>query len=275
MFAINGKEIAERILADISARPRPDKFMGAALAGDDPASLNFLKQKAKAAADLGIDFRLYQLSPDLSGDELRRQIGKLAGAKACGGFLVQLPLPEGVNPHYVLNAIPKNKDVDLLSEGALGAFYTGRHDLLPPSVATVKELLSFRELDLRKLDVVLLGAGFLVGKPVGFWLENKVAALTVIDSRSPQLRSRLKEADVVVSGAGVPNLITPGDLKDGALVIDFGWNRVDGKIMGDFNPSAGLGASAAAPDVTYTPTPGGTGPILVAKLFENFYALNR
>ena len=275
MFAINGKEIAERILADISARPRPDKFMGAALTGDDPASLNFLKQKAKAAADLGIDFRLYQLSPDLSGDELRRQIGKLAGAKACGGFLVQLPLPEGVNPHYVLNAIPKNKDVDLLSEGALGAFYTGRHDLLPPSVATVKELLSFRELDLRKLDVVLLGAGFLVGKPVGFWLENKVAALTVIDSRSPQLRSRLKEADVVVSGAGVPNLITPGDLKDGALVIDFGWNRVDGKIMGDFNPSAGLGTSPATPDVTYTPTPGGTGPILVAKLFENFYALNR
>jgi len=275
MFAINGKEIAERILADISARPRPDKFMGAALAGDDPASLNFLKQKAKAAADLGIDFRLYQLSPDLSGDELRRQIGKLAGAKACGGFLVQLPLPEGVNPHYVLNAIPKNKDVDLLSEGALGAFYTGRHELLPPSVATVKELLSFRELDLRKLDVVLLGAGFLVGKPVGFWLENKVAALTVIDSRSPQLRSRLKEADVVVSGAGVPNLITPGDLKDGALVIDFGWNRVDGKIMGDFNPSAGLGTSPATPDVTYTPTPGGTGPILVAKLFENFYALNR
>ena len=275
MFAINGKEIAERILADISARPRPDKFMGAALTGDDPASLNFLKQKARAAADLGIDFRLYQLLPDLSGDELRRQIGKLAGAKACGGFLVQLPLPEGVNPHYVLNAIPKNKDVDLLSEGALGAFYTGRHELLPPSVATVKELLSFRELDLRKLDVVLLGAGFLVGKPVGFWLENKVAALTVIDSRSPQLRSRLKEADVVVSGAGVPNLITPGDLKDGALVIDFGWNRVDGKIMGDFNPSAGLGTSPATPDVTYTPTPGGTGPILVAKLFENFYALNR
>ncbi len=266
---IDGKKIAEEIIARLKTPPKTDKFFAAVLVGDDPASLNFLKQKEKAAGELGISFRLYKLPPDITTDELRREIGRLATPKLCGGFIVQLPLPDEINKHYVLNAIPKEKDADLLGEAALGAFYSGRHTVVPPSVGTVEEILKRANLNLRQLKVVLIGAGFLIGKPVGFWLQNKVAELTVFDSSAPELRAKLKDADVVVSGASRANLFGTEDLKPGALVIDFGWNKFDGKTVGDFNP-----ADAEGKSISYTKTPGGTGPILVAKLFENFYKLN-
>ncbi len=269
MQIIDGKKIAAEIYQSLRNRPKPEKFLGAVLVGEDPASLNFLKQKEKAAQAVGVDFRLYKLSPESSKDELRAEIGRLAGVKNCGGFLVQLPLPSEPNPHYVLNAIPKDKDVDVLSEAGLGAFYTERGRVSPPSVATVEEILNRSGLDLRRSTAVLMGAGFLIGKPVGFWLQKRVAELTVMDKESPHLREKLKDADIVVSGAGVAGLFSDADLKEGALVIDFGWNKKNGKIIGDFDPEG-----AAEKGISYTPTPGGTGPILVAKLLENFYILN-
>lgn len=269
MSLIDGRKIAEELIADLKTKPKPDKFLGALLVGEDPASLNFLRQKEKVAEELGIDFRLYKLPADITTDNLRAEIGRLAGAKTCGGFLVQLPLPQSINRHYVLNAIPAVKDPDVLSEAALGAFYTGRSGLLPPAVETVKEIIVREKLNLRVKNVVLVGAGFLIGKPVGHWLLDKVAQLTVLNSESYVLRSKLKEADIVISGAGQADAVTPADIKEGALVIDFGYSRKNGKIVGDFNPKG-----AEEKNITYTPTPGGTGPILVAKLFENFYKLN-
>ncbi len=278
---IDGRKIAEEIIHELMSRPKPSRFFGAVLVGDDPASLNFLKQKEKVAKELGIEFRLYRLSSGITTDELRREIARLAGAKTCGGFIVQLPLPEKINMHYALNAIPKEKDVDMLSESALGGFYSGRHKIVPPSVGTVEEIVRQENLNLRELSAVLVGAGFLIGKPVGFWLQNRVAELTVFDEHAKHLREKLKNADLVVSGAGVPNLFSADDLKDGAVVIDFGFNNIGGKICGDFNVSGVKGSSFAKATagrqesrVKFTPTPGGTGPILVAKLFENFYALN-
>lgn len=266
---IDGRVIAARIIEEMKMRPRIDKFFGAVLVGDDAASRNFLKQKEKTARELGIDFRLYELSADTTTDALREEIGRLAQPKNCGGFIVQLPLPEAVNKHYVLNAIPKEKDPDLLSEGALGMFYSGRGRIVPPSVAVVEEILGLHSENLRQLSAVVVGAGFLIGKPVGFWLQNRVAELTVIDSHAKHLREKLKEADIVVSGAGEANLFGADDLKNGAVVIDFGFNQNDGKIVGDFDPSG-----ADEKNISYTKTPGGTGPILVAKLYENFYTLN-
>lgn len=273
---IDGKAIAREIVAALKPRIAalaPRRFFGALIAGNDPASLHFLKQKEKVAGELGIKFRLYERPETMTTDELRREIGRLAGVKTCGGFIVQLPLPEHINRHYALNAIPKEKDVDFLSEAALGAFYTGRSKAVPPAVGTTEEILRRERVKLREARVVLIGAGFLIGKPVGFWLQNRVAELTVIDSAAPHLRAKLKDADVVISGAGCARLFSAADVKDNALVIDFGFNKLpDGKIVGDFDPSEKREAKSEEP--VYTPTPGGTGPILVAKLFENFCILN-
>jgi methylenetetrahydrofolate dehydrogenase (NADP+)/methenyltetrahydrofolate cyclohydrolase len=270
IMVIDGKEIAGGILERLKTRAKPDRFFGAVLVGEDPASVNFLKQKEKVAKELGIEFRLYPLALNITTDELRREIGRLAGPKTCGGFIVQLPLPESVNRHYVLNAIPKEKDVDLLSEGALGGFYTERSKVVPPSVGTVEEILKLEHRNLRDLTVVMVGAGFLIGKPVGFWLQNKIAELIVLDASVKNVPEKLREADIVISGAGSANLFGAKHLKKGATVIDFGFNRIEGKTTGDFDPSG-----AEEKNIHYTKTPGGTGPILVAKLFENFYELNR
>ncbi len=266
---IDGKKISEGILARLKEQSRPDVFFGAVLVGDDPASLNFLKQKERVARELGIEFRLYQLSATITTDELRSEIGRLARPKNCGGFIVQLPLPETINRHYILNAIPKEKDADCLSEGALGAFYTERGVIAPPSVATVEEILKREERDLRDLKVVMVGAGFLIGKPVGFWLQNRVKELVVLDAAVKNVAAKLGDADIVITGTGQAHLFGAKQLKEGAIVIDFGFNQLAGKIVGDFDP-----AEAEQNSIHYTKTPGGTGPILVAELFENFYKLN-
>jgi methylenetetrahydrofolate dehydrogenase (NADP+)/methenyltetrahydrofolate cyclohydrolase len=269
-MVIDGKSIANEIVGRLRRLPKPARFFGAVLVGDDPPSLNFLKQKEKVAQELGIEFRLYELPLDVTTDKLREEIGRLAKPKHCGGFIVQLPLPENVNRHYVLNAIPKEKDVDFLSEAALGAFYTGRSKVIPPSAGTVEEILKLEHRNLRDLTVVMVGAGFLIGKPVGFWLQNRVAELIVLDSGVKDLHAKLGEADIVISGVGQPGLFGAESLKNGAIVIDFGFSHGQGgKIAGDFNPT-----DAEERGIHYTKTPGGTGPILVAKLFENFYALN-
>jgi methylenetetrahydrofolate dehydrogenase (NADP+) / methenyltetrahydrofolate cyclohydrolase len=266
---IDGKTIAEKIVAHLKSIPRPEKFFGAVLVGEDPASVNFLKQKERIAKELGIEFRLYQLPEATTTDESRSEIGRLAQPKNCGGFIVQLPLPESINRHYVLNAIPKEKDADCLSESALGAFYTSRSSIVPPSAATVEEILKLENRSLRDLKVVMVGAGFLIGKPVGFWLQNKVSELVVLDATVKNLAAKLGDADIIVSGAGQADLFSANHLKEGAIVIDFGFNQRDGKITGDFNP-----AGAEEKNIHYTRTPGGTGPILVAELFQNFYKLN-
>jgi methylenetetrahydrofolate dehydrogenase (NADP+) / methenyltetrahydrofolate cyclohydrolase len=270
---IDGKTIADDIIARLRALPKPEKFFGAALVGDDPASLNFLKQKERVARELGIEFRLHQLPLSMTTDDLRAEIGRLASPKTCGGFIVQLPLPETISRYYVLNAIPREKDVDCLSEPALGAFYTERGKIAPPSVATVEEILA-RELHdlgaLRALKAVVIGAGFLIGKPVGFWLQNRVAELVVLDANVKNIHDKLGDADIVIAGAGHAGLFSARNLKEGAIVIDFGFNpTADGHNVGDFDP-----AGADEKGIRYTKTPGGTGPVLVAELYENFYKLN-
>lgn len=269
---IDGKKIAQKIFDELKKKDKPKKFFGAALIGSNLVSANFLKQKEKIAQELGVDFRIYKLPTEIKTDELRREIRRLAGVKPCGGFIVQLPLPSHINRHYALNAIPKEKDPDFLSEAALGAFYTGRHKLVPPSVGVLQEILRQRDISLerlRQLTVCVLGFGFLIGKPIGFWLQDKVGELVIIDEKASHLRPKLKEADIVISGVGIPNLFNVSDLKNGAIVVDFGFDVEKEKVVGDFDCR-----DADSKDILYTPTPGGTGPILVAKLFENFYALN-
>ncbi len=269
MTIIDGKKIADEILTRLATLPKPKRFLAAVLIGDDPSSMSFLKQKEKTAWKLGVDFRLYQFSASIAKDDLRLTIKKMGNDPACGGIILQLPLPNRDDEQDVLNAISRVKDIDVLGEKALAAFRAGESAILPPAVGVVREVIMDYGLLIMESTVAVIGAGRLVGRPIATWLTGKAKEVLILD-KGDDLK-RLEDADVVISGAGVPGLITPDMLKDGAIVIDFGYGLLNGKPSGDFN---GEGLRIKDYGLLITPTPGGTGPILVAKLFENFYALN-
>ncbi|MEK7479430.1 MAG: bifunctional 5,10-methylenetetrahydrofolate dehydrogenase/5,10-methenyltetrahydrofolate cyclohydrolase [Patescibacteria group bacterium] len=270
---INGKKISQEIIAELKQTPAPKKFLAVFLVGDDSASASFVEQKEKTARELGVDLRMYRYPADISQDKLRREVGKVTAHKTCGGAIVQLPLPKHLNRHYVLNAIPREKDVDVLGERALGAFYTGRNPIMPPPVATVETIIRLTNLELKNLKTAVVGLGFLIGKPIAEWLKGKTKELYCLDEKSDL--TILKEADLVISGTGHAGLIRPDMLKQGAGVIDFGYAKGPGGVLlGDFDSSK-LTNVQTNRLAFYTPTPGGTGPIVVALLFRNFYTLNR
>ena len=264
-MVIDGRKIATEIADRLKVLPAPAKFLAGVLVGNDSASKSFQKIKHDTAARLGIDYRIYEFPENLSNDALREEVGKIAAHKTCGGVVVQLPLPNHFNWYAVLNVIPPEKDPDLLSERSLGAFYNGRNKIVQPAAAVVAEILKRVEFDLKGKKVVVVGRGFLIGKPISLWfLGQRAGDVTVVGKDSDF--SALATADLVITGVGKAGLVTPAMLKPGAGVIDFGYEG--GK--GDFDPGKSGGGGVAF----YTPTPGGTGPILVAKLLENFYTLN-
>ena len=252
--------------------PQPEKFLAGILAGDNAASKSFLHQKEKFAKELGIDFRRYEFSGEIPDDELQKEIRNISEVNECGGCILQLPLPTGQHEQSALNAISPEKDMDVLGERSLGEFYAGRGKILPPSVAVVEEIIKRLEIETSSSVVAVVGAGRVIGKPIATWLLGKVKELIVLDKGSDL--GELKKADVVILGAGVPGLVSPSMLKDGAGVIDFGYGKnKEGKTCGDLDASELL-TTYYSLLTFYTPTPGGTGPILVAKILENFYKLN-
>lgn len=264
---IDGKRVAEEILERLKKEPAPKQYLAGILIGKNPASLSFLEQKKKIAGALGIDFRIYELDEKLGNDKLREEVRKIAEHKTCGGALVELPIPVPLNRHYFLNAIPREKDVDVLGERALGAFYAERNPVLPPVAETTLEILKSVGFNLKGKRVGVVGTGFLIGKPIVAWFMNKVEEIYVVHRGSDF--SILKKADLVILGTGQPALIKPSLLKEGAGVIDFGYGKIGEKTTGDLDVSESVSHLSF-----YTPVPGGAGPILIAKLFENFYSLN-
>lgn len=269
MQKISGSKISNKIIARLKKLPEPKAQFAAVLVGDDSISLNFLKEKEKIAKALGIKFKLHTISGELKEDEIKASVDNITHKRSVGGVIVQLPLPTGVMRHEVLNMIPPEKDVDVLGELAIGAFYNGHNHILPPSVATTEEILKTCKVNLEKSNVAVVGLGLLIGRPIAVWLMNRCKNLNLI-GKEADIRE-IKSADVVISGVGKAGLIKPSMLKPGAVVIDFGYEYSGGKFRGDLDATD---ISKLKKLKFYTPTPGGTGPVLIAKLFENFYKLN-
>ncbi len=283
MREISGKEIAQKIINTLKSQPKPEKILAAVLVGKNPASIGFLNQKEKTAKELGVDFRIYNFPEEIKNDDLRKEVNRITSLKKAGGVIIQLPLPTHLNSQYILNVIPREKDIDVLGERALGAFYNDRNPVLPPAVGVVEEILKSYTLNLKSSKIAVVGLGFLIGKPIANWFMGKTKEIYLLDEGSDF--EALKQADLVISGVGKAGLIKPEMLKNDAMIIDFGYStNKEGKIQGDFNASEienYLPAEALAKagkleirNLSYTPTPSGTGPILVAKIFENFYKLN-
>ena len=183
-------------------------------------------------------------------------------------LIVQLPVPMGINQKEVCDTIPVEKDADVLSSGAREKFESGDTGaLLPPVVGAVREIFTRNGINPKGGRAVVIGDGWLVGNPAAVWLRQQGAHVFVLTSKSSDLSTALKGADIIVSGAGVPHLLKPEYLKQGVVLIDAGTSESNGTIAGDANPAC------ADKCALFTPVPGGVGPLAVACLFENVVTL--
>lgn len=260
---IDGKKLAEIILK--KAKKEVDRLnikpaLAVILIGDNPASLSFIKQKSMACSKVEIVFNFYQFSEKIKENDLINKIKKICSSKKNQGIIIQLPLPPKFNLEKILNLIPPEKDVDTLNNET--------SDILSPVVNTIKEILKITKTDLKSKTVVLMGTGRLVGMPVMKWLANQKVTPIVLNEYSKSIIASTRQADIIISGVGKANLITPTMIKNGAVCIDFGFSKKNKKISGDFSQKVAKKAGV------FTPTPGGTGPLTVAKLITNLLILS-
>lgn len=256
MVIIDGKKIAEGILGELKKLPTPQGKLVAVLVGGSPASLSFLRQKEKVSRELGVDFELRPYQDSLSQKELDQSIRQISDDPTVRGVIVQLPLPEQYDREAVLNCISLEKDIDALREGNI---------MLPPAVLSLAYILKEINFDLTQRKVVVVGYGFLVGQPIARWLKNKNCDVVILD-KDNFVHSALKEADLIISGTGESGLIRGEYVKEGAVVVDYGYGMQEGKVSGDIDIDSVQNTAGFV-----TPTPGGTGPLVVASLLVNFY----
>lgn len=277
-MVIDGKKIAEEIKQELKKEveliDEPIK-LAIIQVGDNPASSKFVEKKEKFAEEIGVKAKVYKFPEDISTSKLRKKIAEIVHPSADGrqrlGVIIQLPLPSHINTQYILDSVPLGKDVDVLSAKATGEFSAGKSNILPPVVGAVREILSLGDLVSKLVgkNVVVVGAGLLVGKPVATWLINEGATVTVLDKNTRDIKPFTLMADIIISGAGSPGLIKPDMIKDGAVLIDAGTSEQSGKLVGDIDPACSDKASL------FTSVPGGVGPITVAMVFKNLVALNK
>ena len=232
--------------------------------GDDPASNSYIKRKEKACNAVGVYFRHYKFDADTPELSIINKIKELNNDDYVNGILVQLPLPERYNEKRIANSISNSKDVDGLTDINTGRMINGRKTLVPCTPLGVMRILEEYEIELVGKHVVIVGRGKLVGKPLATLMLAADATVTVCHSKTTNLAEITKQADVLVCAVGSPKMITADMVREGAVVIDVGVNRVDGKLCGDVD------FDKVSKKASYiTPVPKGVGPMTVAMLLEN------
>lgn len=267
---VDGKALAERIREDLKANvARTQKRMRLAVVavGASPATEQFVNQKKKFGESIGIDVRVYDFPETITTNALRKSIADIVHIEENTAVIIQLPLPSHIKTDYILDAIPVPKDADVLSSKAMGLFSAGRIGLTPPVAGAVAHIFRAHGVDPKGKHAVVVGAGRLVGRPVALWLINQGATVSVCDEHTKDVGAFTKEADIVVTGAGVSRIVTADMVRSGVVAIDAGASESHGRIVGDMDPAIAEKASL------FTPVPGGVGPLTIALLFQNVVAL--
>ena len=235
------------------------------LAGDDPASRVYVRNKARACEETGVLSRQIDLPADVSETALLGQVERLNADPAIHGILVQLPLPRGVSSERVVRAIAPEKDVDGFHPCNMGLLAEGRPRFVPCTPKAVMAILDREGVALEGKRAVVVGRSNIVGKPVALLLLQRGATVTVCHSKTADLEEVTRQADVLVVAVGRPNLVTGRAVKSGAVVIDVGINRLPGgRLVGDVDASSVTGVAARL-----TPVPGGVGPMTITMLIAN------
>lgn len=271
---IDGKqisaEIKEEMKAEVAALNESGVSVGLAvvLVGNDPASKVYVGNKKKACEALGIVSSEYLLPEDTSEETLLSLVDKLNRDDSVDGILVQLPLPSHLDEKKVINAISPDKDVDAFHPINVGKIMIGDYTFAPCTPAGIIELIERSGICLEGKSCTVIGRSNIVGKPMSMLLLHKNATVTICHSRTKNLAEVVAQADVVVAAVGRAKFVTADMVKEGAVVIDVGINRMaDGKLCGDVD------FESVAPKCSYiTPVPGGVGPMTIAMLMKNTVA---
>lgn len=268
---IDGKQIAKDIRAGLkeevtALKEKTGKVPGLAvvLVGDDPASHTYVRMKEKACNNAGILSRTHRLPSTTSQEELLNMVKSLNEDDEIHGILVQLPLPKGLDEQEILYTIDPEKDVDGFHPVNVGRLMTGDPSFIPCTPRGIIELLDRTGVELKGKKAVVVGRSNIVGKPAALLLLQRHATVTICHSRTSDLPGEVRKADVVVAAVGRPEMVKGDWIKEGAIVIDVGVNRVDDKLVGDVAFDEAKEKAAAI-----TPVPGGVGPMTIAMLLQN------
>ncbi len=273
MTLLDGKLTAAKVKSNIAAQIENDKKAGlrapglaVILVGENPASQVYVRNKIKDCGETGIESKPFILPETTSENELIEIIKRLNDDKSVDGILVQLPLPKGIDERRVIETISPKKDVDAFHPSNVGRITLGLDGFAPCTPAGVMRLLEEYNIDIAGKNCVVVGRSNIVGKPMALLLLAKNGTVTVCHSKTPDLATFTKSADILVVAVGRAKMITGDMIKDGAVVVDVGMNRVDGKLCGDVDFD---GCKEKASFIT--PVPGGVGPMTRAMLLENTY----
>ena len=268
---ISGKEVSARVKAEVKAECDKLKEKGITpglaviIVGDDPASRVYVNNKKKACAEVGFVSEEYALPADTTEEQLLELVDELNKKDTIHGILCQLPLPSHLDEKAVINAISPEKDVDAFHPSNVGKIMIGDYTFLPCTPAGVMEMIHFSGIEVSGKNCVVIGRSNIVGKPMAMLLLHENGTVTICHSRTKNLKEICSQADILVAAVGRPNFVTADMVKDGAVVLDVGINRLkSGKLCGDVDFEA---VEKKASFIT--PVPGGVGPMTIAMLMKN------
>lgn len=270
MPLIDGKSIAKKIRQKTAAEAALLKEQGVQpklaviLVGEDKPSQTYVRKKGQAAEKVGIDFSLYELPGDISQEDLINKVNEIQSDPNLSGLIVQLPLPEHLYTTDVLNTIRADIDVDCLTDVNLGKIVMKTNFMVPPTPGAVMSILKEQAVDLPGKNITIIGVGALVGKPLAIMMMNERASVTTCNSATRDTKEKCLNSDIIVTGVGRKDILTGEMVSENTIVIDTGVCFVDDKMYGDVNVEEVLEKGAWV-----TPTPGGVGPITVARLLWN------
>jgi len=268
---LDGKALAATIKGQLAARVTALKAngiapgLGTVLVGDNPGSVSYVAGKHRDCQEVGINSIRVDLKADASQADVLAAIKDLNSAKECTGYIVQLPLPKGINTQLVLESIDPAKDADGLHPINLGRLVSGFNAPLPCTPRGIVELINHYKIPLAGAEVVVIGRGLTVGRPLGLLLTRKKenSTVTLTHTGTKDLHSHTKRADIVIAAIGSAHFLKANAVKEGAVVIDVGISRTPTGLLGDVDPGVMEVASFVAP------MPGGVGPMTRAMLLQN------
>lgn len=264
---INGKKLRDEIIEELKKEVKHYMIkpcLAVIQIGDDPASNTYIKAKEKACDEIGIYFKHIKFDETAKEVEVINKILELNNDEYVHGILLQLPLPEGFNADKLINYIARNKDVDGLTDINLGKLYNNKPCLISCTPLGIMKLLENEKIDIEGKKVTIVGRSSLVGKPLLGLMLNNNATVTICHSKTVNLSSHTKNADILIVAVGKKHFIKENMVKNDAIIIDVGINKEDGKLYGDVD------FNAVKEKVSkITPVPGGVGPMTVAMLMKN------